>query len=169
MLFRSASAGNAADPSLSHMRTNISGKDILFNASDTFSGDEGSSQYNRALWFDGQGNAIRGITGDPFFAKEGSDGAPTVVYAPEYCYSGGKVVKAGDDVVCDKVEKEKVDADGNPVLDGDGNVVMEETDEDKYIYQRFEWAWYTNEQWKNTDVNPGVNEDRKSTRLNSSH
>lgn len=153
-----ATAGNAADPSLSHMRTNISGQAIQFDATAIFTGDEGSSQYNRALWFNAQGQAIRGITGDPYFLKSGADGAPTTTFAPEYCYSNGKVVKAGADVTCDKVMAEKLDEQGNPVTDDQGNAVMEATNEDHYLYQRFMWAYFTAEEWADTKISYGVNE-----------
>lgn len=138
---------NAGDPSLSHMNTNNTGEDIVVDMKPLFAkvndGADYGRMYNRILVFDGEGRAIRGTSGDPYFAKAGSDGASEVVFAPEYCYVDGKVVKYVEGVtVPDKVMKEKVDEDGNVVLDEEGNPVMEATDEDKFLYQRFTWEWF---------------------------
>lgn len=44
---RKAASGNASDPSLSHMRTNISGKDLEFDPTTLGMNDEGTNFYNR--------------------------------------------------------------------------------------------------------------------------
>ena len=56
------------DPSLSHMRSNISGQDVTFDAIELWGSygkvDGGANFYNRSLVFDAEGRMIRGIAPD---------------------------------------------------------------------------------------------------------
>lgn len=135
-----------ADPSLSHLRVNFTGEDISVNMIDLSNriGDGSNSQnmYNRMFVFDGQGRIIRGVGTDGFYLQAGTDGAAADVWAPEFCYVDGKVVKYEEGVVCDKLQKEVVDEEGNPVIGEDGNPVLEPTDQDNFLYKRFMWEWF---------------------------
>lgn len=142
---KKASSGAASDPSLSHMRTNISGKDIVVDPTKVSLGDgEGTNFYNRSYVCDGQGRIIRGIALDAVYssavAEEGE-----IKFAPEYCRVDGVITKIEDGVVCDKLLKEKVDEEGNTVMGEDGNPVMELSDEDDLLYSRFVWEFFTTE------------------------
>lgn len=131
--------GQASDPSLSHMRTNISGQDIVVDTK-SFSelGDEGSNFFNRSIVFDAEGRIIRAIGLDTIYAKDATD----YVMAPEYCYVNGVVTKMEDGVTCDKVLKEQVDEEGNPILGEDGQPVLVESDEDNILYSRFVYEYF---------------------------
>lgn len=142
---KKASSGAASDPSLSHMRTNISGQDITVDPTKVSLGDgEGTNFYNRSFVCDGKGRIIRGIALDAVYssavATEGE-----VKFAPEYCRVNGVVTKIEEGVVCDKAMKEKVDEEGNVVQDEDGNPVMEPSDQDDLVYSRFVWEFFEEE------------------------
>lgn len=134
-----AKGGKASDPSLSHMRKNISGVDIEFNPTQMGLGDEGTNYYNRSMIFNAKGQLIRGIAlDDVYTAAEG-----TFKFAPEYCYSNGVVTKIAEGVTCDKEMQQQLDEEGNAVLDEDGNPIMIETDKDRLVYSRFVWEYFT--------------------------
>ena len=134
-----AKGGQASDPSLSHMRTNISGVDIEFNPTQMGLGDEGTNYYNRSIIFNAKGQVIRGIALDEVYnSAEG-----TFKFAPEYCYSNGVVTKIAEGVTCDKEMQQQLDEEGNAVLDEDGNPIMIETDKDRLVYSRFVWEYFT--------------------------
>lgn len=148
--------GGAMDPSLSHMRTNISGQDITFSPKVLFaeSSSEGDTFYNRLLVFDADGRVIRGLMGGVAYMAEGADGANETVFAPEYCYVDGVVTKAEDGVVCDKIKEAQVDENGDPVIDETtGDPVLVETDKDNYLYTRFLWQWVSAEAYDADQVN----------------
>ena len=135
-----------ADPSLSHLRVNFTGEDIAINMIEVSNriGDASNAQnmYNRMFVFDGQGRIVRGVATDGFYLQAGTEGAPADVWAPQFCYVDGKVVKYEDGVVCDKIQEEVVDQEGNPVIGEDGNPVTQPTDEDNFLYKRFMWEWF---------------------------
>ena len=136
---KKASSGNASDPSLSHMRTNISGQDLVLDPTQYALGDEGTNYYNRSIVFDGEGRVIRAIGLDGIYTKDAGDHK----MAPEFCYVDGVVTKMDENTVCDKVLTPEVDADGNPVLDSEtGEPVMKETDELKIVYSRFVYEYF---------------------------
>lgn len=143
-----------ADPSLSHLRVNFTGEDIAVDmvALSEKIGDSSNRQnmYNRMLVFDGEGRIIRGVALDAFYVDPTSEGAGSDLWAPLFCRVDGKVVLYTDDVTPDKVKEQKVDADGNPELDNDGQPVMVETDKDDLFYKRFMWEWFEE---KPTNVN----------------
>ena len=56
---RKAASGNASDPSLSHMRTNISGKDLEFDPTTLGMNDEGTNFYNRSIVFNANGHKVQ--------------------------------------------------------------------------------------------------------------
>lgn len=135
-----ASSANASDPSLSHMRTNVSGQDIVVDPTQYGLGDEGTNYYNRSIVFDGEGRIIRAIGLDGIYTKDAGDSK----MAPEYCYVDGVVTKMDENTECDKIMVAKTDEEGNPVLDPEtGEPVMEESDELKVIYSRFVYEYFT--------------------------
>ena len=135
-----AASGNASDPSLSHMRTNISGQDLVLDPTQYSLGDEGTNYYNRSIVFDGEGRIIRAIGLDGIYTKDAGDQK----MAPEYCYVDGVVTKMDENTECDKIMVAKTDEEGNPVLDPEtGEPVMEESDELKVIYSRFVYEYFT--------------------------
>lgn len=136
-----------ADPSLSHIRYNFTGEDIAYDGIQLGAqiGDSGNAMnfYNRMFVVDGQGRIIRGVGTDSFYLKAGADGAAADVWAPEFCYVDGKVVKYVEGVtVCDKVKEVQKDAEGNEMLDESGNTIYVETEEDNFLYKRFVWEWF---------------------------
>lgn len=134
-----AASGNASDPSLSHMRTNVSGQDIVVDPTQYGLGDEGTNYYNRSIVFDGEGRIIRAIGLDGIYTKDAGDSK----MAPEYCYVDGVVTKMDENTECDKIMVAKTDEEGNPVLDPEtGEPVMEESDELKVIYSRFVYEYF---------------------------
>ena len=129
----------ASDPSLSHMRKNISGQDLELDPTLYGLGDEGTNYYNRSIVFDGQGRIVRAIGLDDIYtAAEGE-----YKMAPEYCYVDGVVTKMEEDTVCDKVQVAKTDEEGNPVLDEEGNPVYEDGEESNILYSRFVYEYFT--------------------------
>lgn len=142
---KKASSGNASDPSLSHMRTNISGQAITFDPTQiNLEGGEATNFYNRSVVFDGQGRVIRGVALDGVYSSaEATPGE--VKFAPEYCRVNGVVTKIADGVVCDKALTEQLDENGETVRDADGNAVMVPSDKDDLIYSRFVWEYFTEE------------------------
>lgn len=149
---KKAGSGNASDPSLSHMRTNKSGKDITVDPTTLGIGDEGTNFYNRSIVFDAQGRVVRGIgLDDVYSAAEATEGA--VKFAPEYCRVKGVVTKIADGVVCDKALTEKLDENGETVRDENGDPVMVPSDKDDLIYSRFVWEFFT-EQPTNVNTVP---------------
>lgn len=152
------SAGYPMDPSLSHMRKNLSEEDIVFEPISLWSANgssNGGNMLNRVMTFDAQGRMIRGLAGGVAYQKPGTEGALEVTVPAEYCYVNGVVTKAEAGVTCDKVQAAKVDPEtGEPVLDPvSGEPVMEETDEDNYLYARYVWQWFTAEQYATQEVN----------------
>lgn len=139
---------NAADPSLSHMATNISGQDIKFNMQELFKrvgdGADDGRMYLATLVFDGEGRAIRGSTGNAAFLEPGTEGAAETLVAPLFCYVDGKLVKYVEgETTPDKKMEAKLDPEtGEVILDDEGNPVMEQTDKDHFLYKRFTWAWF---------------------------
>lgn len=136
-----------ADPSLSHIRYNFTGEDIAYDgiALATQIGDSGNAMnfYNRMFVVDGQGHIIRGVGTDSFYLKAGADGAAADVWAPEFCYVDGKVVKYVEgETTCDKVKEVQKDDEGNEMLDESGNTIYVETEEDNFLYKRFVWEWF---------------------------
>ena len=135
---KQAANGAASDPSLSHMRTNITGEDIEFDPTQLGLGDEGTNYYNRSIVFNAQGQVIRGIGLDDQYTSGEGD----YKFAPEYCYVDGAVTKIEDGVVCDKVMEDLVDEEGNPVMDENGETIQVPTDEDRMFYSRFVWEFF---------------------------
>lgn len=139
---------NAADPSLSHMATNVSGQDIKFNMQEAFKrvadGADDGRMYLASLVFDAQGRAIRGSTGNAAFLEPGTEGAAETLVAPLFCYVDGKLVKYVEgETTPDKKMEAKLDPEtGEVILDEEGNPVMEQTDKDHFLYKRFTWAWF---------------------------
>lgn len=139
---------NAADPSLSHMNTNISGEDLYFDMSQAFKnvgdGADDGRMYLASMVFDGQGRAIRGSTGNAVFLEPGTEGAAASLMAPLFCYVDGKVVKYVEgETTPDKKMEAQVDPEtGEIIMDEDGNPVMVQTDKDHMLYKRFTWAWF---------------------------
>ncbi len=139
---------NAADPSLSHMNTNISGQDLYFNMQEAFKkvgdGADDGRMYLASLVFDGQGRAIRGSVGNSVFLEPGTEGAAANLMAPLFCYVDGKVVKYVEgETIPDKKMEAKVDPEtGEVILDEEGNPEMVETDKPAMLYKRFTWAWF---------------------------
>ena len=133
------------DPSLSHMRTNISGQDLTFDALDVWNAagklDGGANFYNRSLVFDGNGRMVRGIAPNGGYLLAGAEGAYEVTIAPEYCYSDGVVTKITDGVVCD-VE--------DIVDENTGEVIKQET---QYITNRFVFQYFSAEDYDPETVN----------------
>lgn len=149
------SSAMAMDPSLSHMRTNISDQDLVFDGYDLFGAfgatDAKSNLYNRALTFDAQGRMIRGITLDGGYLLPDAEGAQAVTIAPEYCY----------------VDTGEVDENGNPIrevakiAEGVECAVehYEATDTEPakdvtlYITNRFVWQYFSAEDFDPAMVN----------------
>ena len=136
-------SGSPMDPSLSHMRTNISDQAITFDAIELWEAHKdqnGGNQYNRQLTFDGNGRMIRGVTLDGGYLLPDAEGAQPVTIAPEYCYSDGVVTKITDGVVCDVEE-----------------ITDETTGETKqvtqYITNRFVWQYFSAEDYDPSMVN----------------
>lgn len=139
--------GSAMDPSLSHMRTNISGREILITANDLYTGNatnQGYNLYNAALIFDGQGRMVRGVTVDGYYAKGNAYN-----YVPEYCYVDGVVTKYTDAKECDREQVEEVDEDGN--------ITMVEGENPNYLWGDFVWQWVSNDVYESESF-AGVNE-----------
>lgn len=145
-----AKGGQASDPSLSHMRKNISGETLIFDPTKIdLAADEGANFYNRAIIFDGQGRVIRGIAlDDVYTSAPGAEGQ--VKFAPEYCRVDGVVTKIEDGVVCDKAKVELLDENGETVMDENGNPVLVDGENDDLIYSRFVWEFFEE---KPTNVN----------------
>ena len=138
---------NAADPSLSHMNTNVTGEDIYFNMQELFKkvgdGADDGRMYLASLVFDGQGRAIRGSVGNSVFLEPGTEGAAANLMAPLFCYVDGKVVKYVEgETTPDKKMEAELDENGEVILDEEGNPKMVETDKDAMLYKRFTWAWF---------------------------
>lgn len=146
--FASDGGGLAMDPSLSHLRTNISGQDIVFDAYDMYGGDDqGNALYTRAVVFDGEGRMIYGIAPDTAYAR---NSALTNKLTPEYCFADGEVVKVEDGVVCDNFIEETTDPDT-------GDIVETPTEEPNYVYDRYVFRWVSAEEFASEDF-VGVNE-----------
>lgn len=135
---KKAASGNASDPSLSHMRTNISGQDIEFDPTTLGMGDEGTNFYNRSIVFDAEGRIVRAIGLDGIYDNSVGD----YKMAPEYCYVDGVVTKMEEGVECDKLLKAEEDENGEPILDENGEPVYTETDEDNILYSRFVYEYF---------------------------
>lgn len=150
----------AKDPSLSHMRTNISGKDLTFDpvaVHKAANSGAGTVLYNRGMVFDGEGHMVRGITAGANAYENPSDEAQADPYfKAEYCYVDGVVAERTATTTCDKLMVEKVDEDGDPVLDKDGNVVLEESNIDHLVTDRFVWQYVSKEVYESEDF-VGVN------------
>ena len=135
--------GVPMDPSLSHMRTNVTGQDIAFDAIELWSAnnsDNGGNMYNRMLVFDGQGRMVRGISGDGAYLTADAEGVLPGAIAPEYCYVNGTVEKIEEGTVCDV---ETIEIEGS-----------EETKEvTKYITNRFVWQYFDHEDFDPATVN----------------
>ncbi len=132
------SSGGASDPSLSHMRTNISGEAISVDPTTLGLGDEGTNFYNRSIVFDAEGRIVRAVGLDTIYSKTAVD----QVMAPEYCYVDGVVTKMDDNTVCDKLMIAEKDENGDPVLGDDGLPVMVPSDEDNILYSRFVYEYF---------------------------
>ncbi|MFR7880447.1 MAG: hypothetical protein ACLU5J_02450 [Christensenellales bacterium] len=130
---KQAANGAASDPSLSHMRTNITGEDIEFDPTQLGLGDEGTNYYNRSIVFNAQGQVIRGIGLDDQYTSGEGD---YKILLQRYCYVDGTVTKIEDGVVCDKVMEDLVDEEGNPVRDESGETIQVPTDEDRMFYSK---------------------------------
>jgi hypothetical protein len=137
------SVGYPMDPSLSHMRTNVTGQDIEFDAIDLWTAnasDNGGNMYNRMLVFDGQGRMVRGISGDGAYLTADAEGVLPGAIAPEYCYVNGAVEKIEEGTVCDV---ETVEIEGS-------EEVKEVT---KYITNRFVFQYFDHEDFDPATVN----------------
>ncbi len=147
--------GNAMDPSLSHMRTNLSDEDVTYDPKGSFEwGDEGSGHYNRLFVFDANGRMVRGIMGGVGYQAPGSDGAIDEVFAPEYCYVDGVVSRYEEGIVCDKVKEQVLDPETKePVVDENGDPVFQDTEADNFLYTRFLWQWVSEDDFSADDVN----------------
>ena len=146
--YASDGGGLAMDPSLSHLRTNISGQDIVFDAYDMYGGDDqGNALYTRSVVFDGEGRMIYGIAPDTAYAR---NSALTNKLTPEYCFADGEVVKVEDGVVCDNFIEETTDPDT-------GEIVETPTEEPNYVYDRYVFRWVSAEEFASEDF-VGVNE-----------
>lgn len=153
-----ASKGYSSDSSLSHMRVNITGYDLYYDAFELYAANEGgddsaaANQYNRMFVFDADGRMTRGIALDGTYLLPDAEGAQKVTIAPEYCY----------------VETGEVDEDGNPIkevakIEKDTvcaveQIIDEETQEVKeekvqYITNRFVFQYFTPEQFDPESVN----------------
>lgn len=137
-----------ADPSLSHLRVNFTGEDIAVDmialSNKIGDGSNANNLYNRMFVFDAEGRILRGIAADAFYVKPGSDGAIADLWAPQFCYVDGALVKYVEgETVCDKVQEPVVDEEGNPVIDEETGLPMTTpTDEDNFFYKRFMWEWF---------------------------
>lgn len=133
------------DPSLSHMRSNVSGQDVTFDAIELWGSygkvDGGANFYNRSLVFDGNGRMVRGVAPDAGYLLAGAEGAYAVTVAPEYCYVDGVVTKIEDGTVCD-VEQ---------IIDEETQEVKEE--KVQYITNRFVWQYFSAEEFDPESVN----------------
>ncbi len=137
------SVGYPMDPSLSHMRTNITGQDVTFDAVELWSANgssDGGNLYNRALVFDGNGRMVRGIAMDGGYLLPDAEGAQPMTIAPEYCYVDGVVTKIEDGVTCD-VEVLTNEETG------------ETTETTQYITNRFVWQYFSAEEFDPSTVN----------------
>lgn len=136
-----------ADPSLSHLRVNVTGEDLEVNMitiSDRI-GDGSNKQnlYNRMIAWDGEGRIIRGTATDAFYLAPGTDGALPDYWETEFCYVDGSIVHKDADTVCDKAKVQELDPDGNPVIDEEtGEPKMIETEDPANFNKRFVWQWY---------------------------
>lgn len=145
-----------ADPSLSHVRYNFTGEDIVYDgiALATQIGDNSNAMnfYNRMFVMDGEGRIIRGVGMDSFYLKAGSDGAAADVWAPEFCYVDGVVTRYVEgETVCDKYKEQLKDEKGNLLFDDKtGEPVYSDTELDNFLYKRFVWEWFEE---KPTNVN----------------
>lgn len=139
------SSGLPMDPSLSHMRSNISGQDVTFDALELWGAygkvDSGANFYNRSLVFDGNGRMIRGIAPDAGYLLAGAEGAYSVTVEPEYCYVDGVVTKIEDGTVCDVED----------VLDEETGEVKEQ--KTQYITNRFVFQYFSAEEFDPESVN----------------
>lgn len=139
------SSGLPMDPSLSHMRSNISGQDVTFDALQLWGAydkaDSGANFYNRSLVFDGNGRMIRGIAPDAGYLLAGAEGAYSVTVEPEYCYVDGVVTKIEDGTVCDVED----------VLDEETGEVKEQ--KTQYITNRFVFQYFSAEEFDPESVN----------------
>lgn len=141
-------ADNPMDQSLSHMAKNISEYDLeyqptKFYVSNSAATGYGSQIMNRSIIFDGEGRAIRGVGINEFYVPETDATYKGYAFAPEFCYVDGVVTKLADGVVCDKAKEPVYEEDGiTPKLDENGEPMMQETDKDAYLYERFVWEWF---------------------------
>ena len=137
------STGIPMDPSLSHMRTNITGQDLEIDAIPFWSAngsDNGGNMYNRMLVFDAQGRMTSGISMDGTYILPDAEGAQPITIEPEYCYVDGVVTKIQDGVVCD-VETVTNEETG------------ETTSTTQYITNRFVWQYFDAEDFDPSTVN----------------
>lgn len=145
-----------ADPSLSHIRYNFTGEDIVYNGITlaTQIGDSSNAMnfYNRMFVMDGEGRIIRGVGMDSFYLQAGSDGAAADVWAPEFCYVDGVVTKYVEgETVCDTYKEQLKDEDGNLKYDdATGEPIYGDTELENFLYKRFVWEWFEE---KPTNVN----------------
>ena len=136
------SAGQPMDPSLSHMRTNVTGQDISFDALQLWT-DNGGNMYNRMFVFDGNGRMVRGISGDGAYLLPDQEGVLPGAIAPEYCYVNGAVEKIEEGTVCDV---ETVEVEG-----AEGEEATKEVT--KYITNRFVFQYFDAEDFDPATVN----------------
>lgn len=153
-------ADNPMDQSLSHMAQNVSEYDLeyrptKFYVSNSAATGYGSQIMNRSIIFDGEGRAIRGVGINEFYVAEDDASYRGYAFAPEFCYVDGVVTKLADGVVCDKVKEPVYEEDGvTPKLDPEtGEPMMQETDKDHYLNERFVWEWFE-EQPENVNTVP---------------
>lgn len=126
-------AGYPMDPSLSHMRTNITGQDLAIDAIEFWTAngsDNGGNMYNRMLVFDKYGRMTSGISMDGTYVLPDAEGAQPITIAPEYCFVNGTVEKIEEGTVCDV--QQNIDEET-------GEVISETT---KYITNRFVWQYF---------------------------
>lgn len=148
------------DPSLSHLMTNMTGKEItISDYSAVVGSSQGGNYYNRTLVFDAQGRMIKGMAGDVLHSAPYADGVTVdengepVTIPAEFCYVNGVVTKIADGVVCDKIKEAQKDDTGADVVGEDGEPIMVDTDKDNKVYTRFVWDWVEAEKHNAESVN----------------
>ena len=136
----------SSDSSLSHMRVNITGYDLYYNAFELYAANAGgkedaaANQYNRMFVFDANGRMTRGIALDGTYLLPDAEGAQDVTIAPEFCYSDGVVTKITEDTVCDVEE----------ITDEKTGEVTKKT---QYITNRFVFQYFPAEEFDPETVN----------------
>ena len=142
-----AAKGYSSDSSLSHMRVNITGETLYYDAFKLYSANDGGTedaaknQYNRMFVFDADGRMTRGIALDGSYLLPDAEGAQKVTIAPEYCYVDGVVTKIEEDTVCD-VEQ---------IINEETNEVTSE--KVQYITNRFVFQYFPADEFDPETVN----------------